>query len=213
MSKMTFEQYRDAEGFPLNSTQEKLWRKCWNAAQRELLKDFKHEQSYSEGSIGDGAAILYNGTMLKVGEIIEHLNTNLAYAELRSEQMNESDERLTRALIEVQRLARELQRHQEVTTSRNVLVKQLDDLLNGTENAASNPSLCDIVSQVAQHCRQIDGPLLGETPYALILKEIRMLRAAQRSIQTNLEFNTDKVITQIQLSTDRINGSNIPGPR
>jgi hypothetical protein len=213
MSKMTFEQYRDKEGFPLNSTQERLWRKCWNTAQRELLKDFTHEQSYSEGSIGDGAAILYNGQMLKVDEIISHLNTNLAYAEMRGKERNDLDERLTRALIEVNRLERELEQHREVTTSRNVLVKQLDDLLNGAENAAAAPSLCDIVSQVAHHVRQNGGPLLGETPFNRISQQIRDVLGSINTIQTNLDFNTNKVITQIQLSTDRLKGSNIPGPR
>ncbi len=29
----TFEQWRDAQGFPVNSTQEPLWRECWDAAQ------------------------------------------------------------------------------------------------------------------------------------------------------------------------------------
>jgi hypothetical protein len=31
--KMTFEEWRDSIGFPVTSTQEPLWRKCWEDAQ------------------------------------------------------------------------------------------------------------------------------------------------------------------------------------
>lgn len=34
---MTFEEWRDKQGFPVNSTQEPLWRESWQAAQRALL--------------------------------------------------------------------------------------------------------------------------------------------------------------------------------
>ena len=34
--KMTFEQWRDKKGFPVTSTQEPLWRECWNTAQENM---------------------------------------------------------------------------------------------------------------------------------------------------------------------------------
>lgn len=55
MSKMTFEQFRDSEGFPLTSTQEPLWRKCWNAAH----------------AAGSGDAI---GQQMEIVELQEQLN-------------------------------------------------------------------------------------------------------------------------------------------
>jgi hypothetical protein len=33
VEKMTFEQWRDKTGFPVNTTQEPLWRECWRTAQ------------------------------------------------------------------------------------------------------------------------------------------------------------------------------------
>ena len=58
---MTFEEWRDKKGFPITSTQQPLWRECWEAAQIALrserdaaraallelvaLKDLKDEES------------------------------------------------------------------------------------------------------------------------------------------------------------------------
>jgi agmatine/peptidylarginine deiminase len=35
---MTFEEWRDKQGFPVNSTQERLWRECWETAQKQMIE-------------------------------------------------------------------------------------------------------------------------------------------------------------------------------
>ncbi len=65
-----FEEYAAQEGFPVTSTQEPLFRKCWDAAQDAIYS----EGPYSSGILEDGAVILDNGARMRVEEIVVALN-------------------------------------------------------------------------------------------------------------------------------------------
>ena len=47
---MTFDEWKKKQGFPVTSTQEPLWRECWETAQQQLdseIKKLKYERWYA----------------------------------------------------------------------------------------------------------------------------------------------------------------------
>lgn len=67
---MTFEQYRDQEGFPLTSTQEPTWRRCWDAAAQNAKDAMKVQDLFRLGMKREMGELLdapADGITLNVG--------------------------------------------------------------------------------------------------------------------------------------------------
>lgn len=106
---ISFDKYRDREGFPLTSTQEPLWRKCWESAQDAIYS----AGPYSSGVLEDGAAILVDGVMLTIEQIVMLLNGyNARVGKLKADNLD-LEQRLVTQAATINALQNQLREQQE----------------------------------------------------------------------------------------------------